>query len=809
MTLRHHPLRLRAALAGMALVLAVLAAWAIVAAQPSSAAAPTGTALISPAASGPKVLPTITTEPLPSGAVVTQVLPNMNLPTAMVFDPAGRLFYTEKTTGNVRLFENGVLQTNPVITFGVSGSGERGLLGITLHPDFSNNHLVYVYYTSNQQGSCPSGNVENRVTHFVETNGVGSNPETIFFSCQSAGNHVGGNIHFAQDGKLYITIGENATPANSQNPGDKRGKIHRVNPDGTLPTDPPNPVITATGQISSVFAMGLRNSFDFDFDPLTPPNPWPRLFASENGPSCDDEMNRIEGGYNYGWRPSYPCDDPNPNPAYNTIPPMWHLGSGQCCQAPTGAHVYRGLEVPQWTNDLFMCTYNNGALRHFYLDPTRTFAITVATVTGVSCGMDIETGPDGAFYYIQGGGYTPGTLYKITVPGAITATPTATQPTATRTATSPPATPTNTAPPATATNTAPPATATNTVPPTTPTATVTGTHVMPSPTATQPGGATGTPTTPPTATATNTAVNFQDVPPSNTFYPFVSCLARIGIVQGYPCGGVGEPCGTTGDPYFRPNAYVTRGQIAKIVAESAFFDQQIPPDQQTFEDVPPGSTFWLYIERLAGLQTNIVSGYPCGSTGEPCVPPNNRPYFRPNTGATRGQLTKIVSSAAGFNDAIPTTQYTFTDVEPGHTFWLYVERLLENRPGVMGGYVCGGPGEPCDSQNRPYFRPNNPLTRGQTSKIVANTFFPDCIVPVVVKIENYAYWPADITVGLGTTVRFINRDVDSHTATEDGNVWDTGMLAQHQFADVVMNTVADYGYFCIPHPFMRGAVHVR
>jgi glucose/arabinose dehydrogenase len=728
MTVRQNPLRLRAALAGMALVFAALAAWAVIAAQPSSAAAPTGAAL-APAASGPKLLPTVTVESLPSGAVVTQVLPGMVNPVAMVFDPSGRLFYTEKTTGKVRLFENGVLQPTAVFTFTVSTTSERGLLGITLDPDFSSNHLVYVYYTSVEQGSCGSGFVENRVARFVETNGVGANPQTIFTSCQSAGNHVGGNIHFGPDGKLYITIGENATPANSQNPGDKRGKIHRVNPDGSTPlepTDPPNPVITSTGQISSVFALGLRNSFDFDFDPLTPLAPWPRLFASENGPGCDDEMNRIEGGYNYGWRPSYPCDDPVPNPAYNTIPPMWHLGTGQCCQAPTGAHVYRGLAVPTWTNDLFMCSYTGGPLRHFYLDPTRTYAITVATVQGVTCNMDIETGPDGAFYYMQGGGYQNGTLYKISVPGAVTATATATQPTATSTPVLPTATSTNTAPPTTPSSTSPPATPSGTAPPSTPTLTATVTHVMPSPTATQPGGATGTPTTPPTATATNTAVAFQDVPPDNTFYPFVSCLARTGIVQGYPCGGPGEPCGTTGDPYFRPNAYVTRGQISKIVAESAFFDQEIPPDRRTFEDVTYGSTFWVYIERLA--ETGIIGGYPCGGPGEPCGT-NGLPYFRPNSGATRGQLTKIVSNAAGFTDEIPTTQQTFTDVEPGSTFWLYVERLLTNRPGVMGGYPCGGAGEPCDSQSRPYFRPNNPLTRGQTSKIVSNTFFPGCIAP--------------------------------------------------------------------------------
>jgi hypothetical protein len=124
-----------------------------------------------------------------------------------------------------------------------------------------------------------------------------------------------------------------------------------------------------------------------------------------------------------------------------------------------------------------------------------------------------------------------------------------------------------------------------------------------------------------------------------------------------------------------------------------------------------------------------MAGYACGiDPNEPCDD-QNRPYFRPGNGATRGQLTKIVSNAAGFNNAIPADQYTFADVPPTHTFWLYVERLLANRPDVMGGYQCGGAGEPCDSENRPYFRPNNPLTRGQTSKIVANTFFPDCNPP--------------------------------------------------------------------------------
>jgi hypothetical protein len=231
----------------------------------------------------------------------------------------------------------------------------------------------------------------------------------------------------------------------------------------------------------------------------------------------------------------------------------------------------------------------------------------------------------------------------------------------------------------------------------------------------------------PTGTPT-CADQFADVPLDNTFYPFVRCMACEGIIEGYTCGGEGEPCNSNNDPYFRPNSTVTRGQIAKIVSESAGFTDIVPPTQQSFDDVIYGSPFWEYVERLS--TRGIIDGYQCGiNLAEPCVPPENRPYFRPNAGATRGQLVKIASEAAGFDDQIPETQYSFTDVEPGHTFWIYIERLLLNRPDAISGYPCGGPGEPCDSENRPYFRPNNGVTRGQASKITSNTFFPGCDPP--------------------------------------------------------------------------------
>jgi hypothetical protein len=231
------------------------------------------------------------------------------------------------------------------------------------------------------------------------------------------------------------------------------------------------------------------------------------------------------------------------------------------------------------------------------------------------------------------------------------------------------------------------------------------------------------PTATPTATVTATActLTFNDVAPNSTFYPWIRCLACRGIVGGYPCGGPGEPCPGA---YFRPNNNVTRGQVSKIVSESAAFSDPVPSTQQTFEDVPPSGTFWLWVERLS--TRGIISGYPCGGPFEPCIGPDNRPYFRPNNNVTRGQLSKITGGAAGWTET-PTGQ-TFEDVPPGQTFYLTIERMAAR--GIISGYPCGGPFEPCvGPANRPYFRPNNNATRGQMSKIAAEAFYPNCQTP--------------------------------------------------------------------------------
>jgi hypothetical protein len=207
--------------------------------------------------------------------------------------------------------------------------------------------------------------------------------------------------------------------------------------------------------------------------------------------------------------------------------------------------------------------------------------------------------------------------------------------------------------------------------------------------------ATASPTVTPNSTVSPTAcaLQFSDVPPGSTFYDYVRCLACRGIVSGYS------------DGTFRPGNNVTRGQLSKIVAGAAGFIE--PVSGQTFSDVPPTHTFYEFIERLAAR--GIVGGYTDGT-------------FRPENNATRGQISKIVAKARGWED--PMTSQTFEDVPPGSTFYLWVENLGVRA--VMNGYACGVPGEPCGPESKPYFRPANNATRGQVSKVVANTFFPGC-----------------------------------------------------------------------------------
>ena len=207
----------------------------------------------------------------------------------------------------------------------------------------------------------------------------------------------------------------------------------------------------------------------------------------------------------------------------------------------------------------------------------------------------------------------------------------------------------------------------------------------------------------PGATATPCPLSFADVHPTDYFYQPVLYLACNGVISGYA------------DGTFRPYNNTTRAQMVKIVVLG--FGRPVatptPTGAYTFTDVPPNAPFFAMIETAAA--DGIISGYACGGAGEPCDA-QQRPYFRPNADVTRGQLAKIDVVAAGWDLRPLLPPGTFEDVVPGSAFYDYVETAVCH--GVISGYACGGPGEPCDADHRPYFRPGNSATRGQIAKIV-------------------------------------------------------------------------------------------
>jgi len=281
------------------------------------------------------------------------------------------------------------------------------------------------------------------------------------------------------------------------------------------------------------------------------------------------------------------------------------------------------------------------------------------------------------------------------------------------------------------------------------------------------------------------------------------------VLSGYPCGGPGEPCDDNNNPYFRPNNNITRGQIAKVVSNAAGLADD--PGAQVYADVNTDNPFYTWINRLSNR--GYMGGYPCGGSGEPCDA-QNRPYFRPYNNATRGQLSKIVSNAANYGE--PVIGQMFEDVPPGHPFYTWVQRLASR--GIIGGYPCGGPGEPCQPpDDRPYFRPNSNVTRGQSSKIVAGTFMGSCPPPpadtVNVDIRKFAYQPEILVVSVGTTVRWFNYDLDYHTATsgppgQPDGIFDSGHINQYDSWAYTFDTPGTYQYYCAPHQYMIASITV-
>ena len=224
---------------------------------------------------------TLSGSSLPIGFSRTTLVSGFQVqPTAMASSPDGRLFVAEQA-GAVRVIKNGALLPTPFTTVNTTEIGERGLLGVTFHPQFATNHWVYLYYTS------AAGGAHNRVVRVTASGDVSTGSETVLVelpNLSSATNHNGGALHFGPDGKLYVAVGDNATGSNAQSMSSPFGKILRFNDDGSIPTD--NPFYSsAVGLNRSTWALGLRNPFTFGFQPVTG-----RMFINDVGESTWEEV---------------------------------------------------------------------------------------------------------------------------------------------------------------------------------------------------------------------------------------------------------------------------------------------------------------------------------------------------------------------------------------------------------------------------------------------------------------------------------------------------------------------------------------
>ncbi len=215
--------------------------------------------------------------------VKTEILAqNLNTPWALDFLPDDRLIFTQRG-GAVSILENG--QTTSIGNINVSQSGESGLQGVAVDPEFSTNKFIYLYYTT------PAG---NRLSRFT-LNGALENETVLLDNIPGGINHNGGRIKFGPDGKLYITTGEASTPSLAQNIDSTGGKILRINKDGTVPSDNPFG--------NYVYSYGHRDPQGITWNPTSN-----EMYSSEHGNVRYDEINIISKGGNYGW-PLYQGND--------------------------------------------------------------------------------------------------------------------------------------------------------------------------------------------------------------------------------------------------------------------------------------------------------------------------------------------------------------------------------------------------------------------------------------------------------------------------------------------------------------------
>lgn len=317
-------------------------------------------------------------------------------PAAFTFTPNGQeLFYLERFTGEIHRVSLGTGRDRLWGDVGDPASGsEQGALGIAVDPRWNRkakgrkakrrrkrNRWVYAFVTEQAP-------LENQVMRMRKRLGRGGfiTDDLLAIDINVGTNHNGGPIRFGPDGRLYVATGEQAEPWRAQDLGDPAGKVLRLVRNGSRPGDNPIPG-------SLALSFGHRNSFGIGFDPLTG-----RLWHSENGPNCEDEINLITAGGNYGWGAGSSC----PGTTSEGASPIQPETSYTPTIVPTGVSFCVGCGLgPEVEGDLLLGVFGDGTeIRNLSLDSERDDIVDEQVLYDHSTGVvAVERRPNGQVFF--------------------------------------------------------------------------------------------------------------------------------------------------------------------------------------------------------------------------------------------------------------------------------------------------------------------------------------------------------------------------------------------------------------------------
>jgi glucose/arabinose dehydrogenase len=338
---------------------------------------------------------------LPPGFEEDVVIDGLVEPTTMAFGPSGELWIAGKR-GHVWLARQG--QVAQIAQLHVGSSGEQGIEGIAVDPDYPTNQHVWIYYTSLQPA--PARNVLSRFRHvgdqLVEEDQVIKGPPIAHDI------HNGGCLRFAADGTLFVSTGEDDQAQKAQDTTNLRGKILHLNRDGTPAAD--NPFRNGGAGNPLVWAWGFRNPWRFDIQPGTG-----TLFIGDVGEAKWEEIDLGRRGGNFGWPR---IEGPNPPGLPGFVYPLYayaHPSDAARGAAVTGGDHVRGSNFPrEYQGNYFFGDSTRNWIHRMVLDSSNRVVSVQDFATRIPRIVDMQFGPDGALYYV---GYDAGQVRRISYVG--------------------------------------------------------------------------------------------------------------------------------------------------------------------------------------------------------------------------------------------------------------------------------------------------------------------------------------------------------------------------------------------------------